>query len=80
VARCVPLAAADATLAPAEGRAAADQYADQALSLLREALDNGFTNLNRLKSDPALAPLRSRADFTLLLNRLRPRKTDAPGN
>jgi tetratricopeptide (TPR) repeat protein len=40
---------------------------DRALADLRQAVENGFENLEMMKSDPLLAPLRTRVEFGKLL-------------
>jgi tetratricopeptide (TPR) repeat protein/tRNA A-37 threonylcarbamoyl transferase component Bud32 len=75
----VAAAAADGKLLPAERDKLTQQYATQALALLARASEKGlFQNaaqVERLKKDPDLAPLRSRADFQKFLRRLE----DRPG-
>ena len=68
------LACARATLAAAEGRGgpglstgAATGLADQATADLRRAAAMGWRDLARCRYEPALAPLRGREDFRLLL-------------
>jgi hypothetical protein len=41
--------------------------ADRALEALRQAIAQGFKDVEPLKKDPDLDPLRSRADFRKLL-------------
>src|SRR5262249_21221306 len=67
LARAVPLAEKDDRLPPAERRRCAQVYADRAVELLRQALAKGYRDLNQLKSDDALNPLRRRPDFQELL-------------
>jgi hypothetical protein len=43
---------------------------DQALADLRQAIAKGFKNVEQLKNDPKLAPLRTRKDFGKLLEEL----------
>ena len=68
VARCVPLAEKDAKLAPDQRAERAKAYADQAMALLRDAVQLGITDAANLRNSPELAPLRNRADFTSLIN------------
>jgi tetratricopeptide (TPR) repeat protein len=76
-AQLVDLACAFATLASGVGKGRADpragdpaeqrRYADFALEVLRDAVQAGFKDLDRLKKDPALDSLRQRSDFRQLL-------------
>src|SRR5262249_29885821 len=53
---------------PAEDRARRQaSYAEEAVYVLRQAVACGFRDAERLRRDPALEPLRSRADFQQLL-------------
>jgi len=67
VARCVPLAAADARLTDARRKELAKTYADRAVELLREAKQQGHQDIEVLKSDHSFDSIRSRADFQVLL-------------
>jgi hypothetical protein len=68
--RCAALAARGAgDLTPAQ-RADPASYADQGMATLRQAIDNGYKDLDRLRQDPDLAPLRERREFKELLQRL----------
>ena len=42
-------------------------YADRAMDRLRDAMAAGFTDAGRIRSDPELEPLKTRADFQMLL-------------
>jgi hypothetical protein len=42
-------------------------HADLAIVMLRRAIGAGYDNLALIRKDPDLAPLRSRADFQLLV-------------
>lgn len=54
--------------APApEHSATATQLADEAMTLLKKAVAAGYSNPNRLRNDPPLTSLRTRADFQALL-------------
>jgi hypothetical protein len=53
----------DQGLAEADRPARAEQYTERALAVLRRALDAGYNNIQKLKEDAALAPLRSRPEF-----------------
>jgi eukaryotic-like serine/threonine-protein kinase len=71
LARCIPLAEQDSTLAVEKREALARAYGDQAMALLRQGFRRGSgPGLDRLKVDPNLAPLRPRADFQKLVRDL----------
>jgi tetratricopeptide (TPR) repeat protein len=70
VARCVLLAAQDGQLSEEKRQELARTYADRALELLRQAVGHGYRDAAEMKQDPALAPLRPRADFQQLLAEL----------
>jgi hypothetical protein len=63
LAQCVPIVEKDDTLDAAERQAEIEFYADQAMSLLREAVAKGYKNFSQLKTDKNLDPLREREDF-----------------
>ena len=67
LARCAALAAQDAGLPEERRQALADEYGGRAVALLREAVDKGYKDLEHLKTDPELRPLRSRGDFEKLV-------------
>jgi hypothetical protein len=46
------------------------EYADRAMTLLREAVAKGFQDVERMKNDTALDPLRNREDFQKLVAEL----------
>ncbi|MCI0458753.1 MAG: serine/threonine-protein kinase [Gemmataceae bacterium] len=62
LALCVPLAGKD--------QAEQHKYADQAMEVLQQTVRGGFKDVERMKKDPNLNPLRSRADFKDLLAQL----------
>jgi tetratricopeptide (TPR) repeat protein len=67
LAGCMTLAANDAQLSEDGRRALAQDYASQAMNMLRQALAQGYKDSGEMKNTPAFAPLRSRADFQKLL-------------
>jgi len=69
LARCVPLAAADARLPDARRNELAKTYAGRAVELLRGAKKRGHQDIEALKSDHGFDGLRTRADFRQLLAR-----------
>ena len=44
-----------------------DAYADKAIAVLRRAVAAGYKRVDSLRTDPDLAPLRSREDFQRIL-------------
>ena len=68
------MAAADIKRTPDERQALAEQYAARALELLGMAQATGYfkkqANLQRLRNDNDLDPLRPRAEFRKLLDEL----------
>jgi tetratricopeptide (TPR) repeat protein len=54
-----------------EGTPERAKYADLALETLRQAISKGFTDVPRLEKDQAFEPLRGRAEYGQLLQRLR---------
>src|SRR5262249_24373793 len=69
-ARCIAVAKADSNLDPGQRNETVRVYARQGLTLLRQALAEGYRNAERLKKDPVLEPLRLDAEFWELLNQL----------
>jgi tetratricopeptide (TPR) repeat protein/tRNA A-37 threonylcarbamoyl transferase component Bud32 len=70
LARCVPLAEKDAKLPGVKQQELAKAYADRALALMRQAVAKGYKDVDRLKKDTDLDPLRKRDDFRRLLAEL----------
>ncbi len=70
LALCAPLAGKDKTEPTAAERAERQRYSDEALDALREAIFNGYKDVEVLKSEPDLAPLRQDEEFSRLLRRL----------
>jgi tetratricopeptide (TPR) repeat protein len=66
LAGCVPLAAKDGKLPEARRPELAKEYADRAMSVLRQAVADGYRNAAHMKKDTDLDPLRDRADFKKL--------------
>jgi tetratricopeptide (TPR) repeat protein len=68
-----------------EGTPERAKYAELALETLRQAVARGFKDAPRLEKDPAFAPLRGRAEFGPLLERVRkaagqPAASASPGS
>jgi hypothetical protein len=58
-------------------------FADQAVWWLRSSVASGFDNPHKLRTDPALEPLRTREDFQNLIHDLESkslRRKDVPEN
>jgi tetratricopeptide (TPR) repeat protein len=67
---CADMAGQNSKLNEADRKIQSQQYADQAMALLKLAVANGFSDATRLKSDPALKSIRAREDFGALLKQL----------
>src|SRR5262249_6012979 len=67
LAGCVFLAERDKSLPSEKRTAAAANYADRAVALLRQAVDSGFRDAGALSQNPRFGPIRDRADFQALL-------------
>jgi tetratricopeptide (TPR) repeat protein len=65
--RCARVAEGDLTKPEADRKLHANRYADQAMDLLREALQSGYRDPEGLRKDPQLESLRGRDDFRKLL-------------
>jgi hypothetical protein len=65
-ARSSVVAEKDTKLSAADRARLKAQYADRAMDFLRQAVAKGFQNGKLLKTDPDIAPLRSRDDFQKL--------------
>jgi serine/threonine protein kinase/tetratricopeptide (TPR) repeat protein len=50
-----------------------ERYAAQSIELLGTAIDRGFKNARELQKDPDLEPLRQRADFKKMVQRIAPK-------
>jgi tetratricopeptide (TPR) repeat protein len=68
LARCLPLVGKGQAVLSAAQQAERRKYADQALAALREAVAAGYRDVGRLRTAPALEPLRSLSGFQKLLN------------
>jgi eukaryotic-like serine/threonine-protein kinase len=75
-AACVYAMCAEAVPA---GGLQAERYAARAVALLRQARDDGFKDVERLKTEVKLKPLQSRDDFRHLLRELEQQGSE-PGN
>jgi serine/threonine protein kinase len=78
LARCMPLAGADAALAPDRRRELADDYGKQAVVLLRRAVRQRPANFLRLKDSKDLEPLRTRPDCAELMEEHEAKDADGP--
>jgi serine/threonine-protein kinase len=67
LAMCMPAAAKDTHLSEAGRREQAGVYGDRAMEALRQAVAHGFKDIESLKTDKDLDPLRTREDFRNLL-------------
>jgi tetratricopeptide (TPR) repeat protein len=70
LALCASVAEKDDRLTPEQSKQKVELYANQAMKLLREAIQKGFQDLDHLRRDSELAALRSRKDFTEFLAQL----------
>jgi hypothetical protein len=66
-ARSCAAAKKDTKLSAADRDSVKAQYADRAMQFLHQAVAKGYQNAPELKSDPDLAPLRSREEFQKLV-------------
>ncbi|MCX7699610.1 MAG: tetratricopeptide repeat protein, partial [Gemmataceae bacterium] len=67
---CIPIVTQSDQLDEVRRRQAGDMYADEAMKLLQHAVEKGFDDIQRLKSQPLFGPLHGRKDFHELLGRL----------
>jgi hypothetical protein len=67
LARCVMPAGKDAGLPEARRKELAQEYTQQALALLQQAVTLGFKDAAHIKADPDLEALRPREEFKKLL-------------
>jgi hypothetical protein len=70
VARCLPLAEKDKGLSAEKRREVTRAYGEQAMGLLREAVQRGYRDADRLRTAADLQPLAERADFRELVKGL----------
>jgi tetratricopeptide (TPR) repeat protein len=71
LARCVSLAELDTQASTRLNTELPRLYADRAMALLRTAVERGFNNPDKLRTDTNLDTLRQRADFEELMTQLR---------
>lgn len=63
IARAIPIVHQDPSTPEADRPDVAESYARQALELLREAVKLGFSEFDKMKADPAFAPISQRPEF-----------------
>jgi tetratricopeptide (TPR) repeat protein len=68
---CVQLADRGDEVAEERRKELAGKYADRGLALLRQAVDRGFNDAERVENDPDLEPLRGREGFGELLAKMK---------
>lgn len=76
-ARCVPLADKDDALSLEKRQATAAAYGGEAMTSLRQAIQQGYKDVKHMKDDPHLESLRSRDDFKKLLLEVETRTKNA---
>jgi serine/threonine-protein kinase len=76
LARCGPLAEKDDKLPEAKRKELARQYVDRALATLGQAVDKGYKDVEHLKKDPDLDPLRGHDDYRKLLSDIEDKAKD----
>jgi serine/threonine protein kinase/tetratricopeptide (TPR) repeat protein len=74
LASAVTLVVKDAGLDEAKRKQLAQTYTDRALALLRQAIERGFQDAERMQKEPRLEPLRQRPEFGKLLAELEAKK------
>jgi tetratricopeptide (TPR) repeat protein len=67
---CVPLAERDTKLSEAQRKERAQTYADRALATLRQAVQNGYQDADRMKKDTDLDSLRLYPEFQKIMREL----------
>jgi serine/threonine protein kinase/tetratricopeptide (TPR) repeat protein len=73
---CLTLADKDARLTAARRKELTQSYTDQALALIRQAVERDYMDAAHLKQDPNLEPLRAREEFRKLLGELERKKKE----
>jgi tetratricopeptide (TPR) repeat protein len=68
---CVMVVNKEAKLDDGKRRELAQGYADRAMTLVRQAIERGFKNVERMQKDPRLEPLRERDEYRKLLTDLK---------
>jgi hypothetical protein len=69
LAQCIPLVGKGNRQALLAQQAERDEYAWQAIGTLRRAIACGFTDIEPLRKDPELSPLRSYKEFEQLIGK-----------
>ena len=70
LAQCMPVVEKDDKLAAPRRQAEIAFYADQAMAMLRDALDKGYKDAGQMQTDKSLDPLRAREDFKTVVAEL----------
>jgi tetratricopeptide (TPR) repeat protein len=70
LAQCASEAAKDTRLSPEKQQEMARQYAERAMKLLRQAVQEGYHDVQSLQEDPDLNALRGREEFKQLLKEM----------
>jgi serine/threonine-protein kinase len=70
LALCLPLVGKEPAALTAAEQAERDGFAAEAMAALRQAVAHGFRDVERVRKDPDLEPLRSRDDFRKLVDDL----------
>jgi serine/threonine-protein kinase len=68
--RAMLLAGKDAKLTDAERKKLSENYASQAVAMLRQAVEHGYADLVQLKNGAVFAPLRGREDYQKVVKEL----------
>jgi serine/threonine protein kinase/tetratricopeptide (TPR) repeat protein len=74
LATCVTLANKEAGLDDAKRKELVQQYGDRAMTHVRQAIQRGFRDTERMRKDPRLESVRSREEFRMLLADLEAKK------
>jgi tetratricopeptide (TPR) repeat protein len=77
LARCIPLVGEGVEALTPEQQSERRRYADLALAELRAAVDAGYANERRLRTDPEWEPLQDRSELRDLLRRVQARAKQA---